>query len=496
MISGKLSISSAIKTGKLIVRFHDAISQAQVHLESKYRVLANVGKTLEKLISSSPDECVAQTWRIAGTGVTVLASQSKCLAIAHGGSGDLPTEQARLKVLFGELQAQLKSTDGSLPSSVNTLSRRLIETQECDSTFVAQLLLALPLPTIYWEKQKERKRESRLDESPTKVPPPIVRLVAELDGVPVATPQLINPNRLYSVKFRVRGIGWPENAESLDFSLLSTCPHEEYSVSPFQLPRPKIDERREYTGELSGQIKFNSAQSTLLDDIVFQLRGAFQLRDGGYEDVPIIGYHELRLRVVNQDRHRWMGASHRLDRHVEELLIKLSHDCPRAMDEIVELQPFLQALNRLITTYAQEAIFKGMSTIPESEFHKTVLRDLGLLLGSDVQNHPHQAGGIGDIRYRGVIAELKVEKDTGDRHKIAQKYTAQATQYQGVEARQVSVLLVLDLTTKDSPPGDLRNDILLVDVPTHGGADDTKLYPSKVIVVVINGNVRSPSDYS
>jgi hypothetical protein len=139
---------------------------------------------------------------------------------------------------------------------------------------------------------------------------------------------------------------------------------------------------------------------------------------------------------------------------------------------------------------------KGISTISESEFHKTVLRDLALTLGPDVQNHPHQAGRIGDIRYRGVITELKVEKDMGDRQRIVKKYVAQATQYQGVEARQVSVLLVLDLTPKDSPPGDLRNDILLVDVPTHGDADDTKRYRSKALVVVINGNVKSPSDYS
>ena len=57
-------------------------------------------------------------------------------------------------------------------------------------------------------------------------------------------------------------------------------------------------------------------------------------------------------------------------------------------------------------------------------------------------------------------------------------------------------IVVLDLTQKQSPPGDIRNDILLVDVPTHGGPERDKPYPSKAFVLVLNGNVRNPSSYS
>lgn len=495
-MNGGFSISAAIDVGKLVVKTRDTIKSSHAQLETKFESLLAVAGEVEKLISSSPDECVDQTWWVLRSGLAILASHGKCLSIAHAATGDLAEEQARVKVLFGELQAQLKGGQDSLPQPVMALGARICELTESDSSLVAQLLLALPLPTIYWELKEERSLHRELDDSPKVAPPPIVRLVAKLDNEPIATPQLINPERLYSIKFQVRGIGWPESAKSLELSLSSTCPHEEYSISKFELLRPKLDGNNEYQGELAGQIKFNTAQSSFFDDIVFRLRGAFNLSNDEYADVPIIGYHEIRLRVVNQERHPLMGANHRLDRHIEALLIELEGDCPSVTDEMAELQPLLQALNHLIARYAQEAIYKGVSTIPESEFHSTVLKDLGLLLGSDVQNHPNQAGGIGDIRFRGVITELKVEKSIGDRHQIAQKYAAQATQYEGVEARQVSVLLVLDLTPKNSPPGDLRNDILLVDVPTHGGAEDKKPYPSKAIVVVMNGNVRSPSDYS
>ena len=140
-------------------------------------------------------------------------------------------------------------------------------------------------------------------------------------------------------------------------------------------------------------------------------------------------------------------------------------------------------------------MFKGQSKVKESVFQATVLRDLRLQLGQDVQEHPAQAGGITDIRCRGVIVELKVEGKNGDRQRLCQEYSDQPTQYAGVESRQVSVLLVLDLTTKDAPPGDIRNDILLTDVRTHGANDEAR-YPSKTFVFVVNGNTRSPSEYS
>ena len=114
-------------------------------------------------------------------------------------------------------------------------------------------------------------------------------------------------------------------------------------------------------------------------------------------------------------------------------------------------------------------------------------------LGERVQEAPKQAGGITDIRYRGCIVELKVEGSLSDRDEIFAKYTSQATQYQGVEARSVTILLVLDLTEKREPPGNLRNDILLKEVETHGGSGE---YPSWAFMFVVRGNVKSPSSYS
>ena len=185
-----------------------------------------------------------------------------------------------------------------------------------------------------------------------------------------------------------------------------------------------------------------------------------------------------------------------MDRHIVDLIGKLHSECPNFKDELPALLEMLHALTDLLAVYVQEANFKGRSEVAESEFQKTVTRDLRIRLGQDVQEHPHQAGGIPDIRFRGVIVELKVEKENGDRNHIATKYAAQGVQYASPEARQVSILLVLDLTKKENPPGDIRNDIILTDVPTHGGDDRTKKFASKAFVFVINGNMKNPSSYS
>ena len=131
------------------------------------------------------------------------------------------------------------------------------------------------------------------------------------------------------------------------------------------------------------------------------------------------------------------------------------------------------------------------------EFQQKVVHDLRMRLDpSEVQEHSQQAGGITDIRFRGVIVELKVEDDNGERSYLAQKYGGQVTQYAGVEAKQVSVLLILDLTEKVNPPGDIKNDIFLTDVPTHGAGAVPQEFPSKAFVFVVNGNTRNPSSYS
>jgi hypothetical protein len=495
MRESEFRLEHALDSVALIHRIRTVLSSATVGRGKWSPGIASLVDQIDKIIEHTPDKYVPAEWHVMVAGLRVLASQVACLTIAQGGEGDLLAEHARCDVLVGELQRLVSSESIALSHAMDLTRQPLLQTGQCDSEELRIFLLSIPLPTLYWHS-RESKTPYLASKGHEAAPSPMLRVIVFLDHAPIASPQLLRSNLLYPLVFQVRGLTWPDDAIRLRLDLLTTCPPSEFSVSEYALAPPHCIENGEYQGELTGHIKFNSGQSSLLDDLVFIVRGAFETSIGNFIEIPVIGHNELRLRVVDEDRHPLMTGNRRLDRHIEELATKLISDCPRARDELPDLLEMLQALTRLRATYAQEAIWQGRSDVSESEFHIMVLRDLRNILGQDVQEHPSQAGGITDIKYRGVIIELKVEMENGNREHITKKYTAQLVQYAGVEARQVSILLVLDLTSKDKPPGDIRNDIFLTDVETHGGNDEGKEFPSKAFVFVINGNMKSPSTYS
>lgn len=161
----------------------------------------------------------------------------------------------------------------------------------------------IPLPLLYWFSKDLKLPYRAAVDKPDNVPSPLLRVIIFLDKSPIVSPQLLKPNILYPLVFRLRGVTWPADATRLRLDLLTTCPQSEFSVSEFTLDPPHSSQNSQYEGELPGYIKFNSAQSTFLDDLVFKIRGAFQRSDGEFLEVPLIGHNEMRLRVVSEDRH-------------------------------------------------------------------------------------------------------------------------------------------------------------------------------------------------
>ncbi len=460
--------------------------------------IKGVAEQITRFLESTPEAAVPNQWTVLQAGLRLLASRLRCVEITHSGDGDLIVERTRSDVLMQELRRCTANGSGDAFADVAAVSDVILGPLSDDSDRLRSALGQLPLPTIYWRAKPQRElfpdetNHFRSDHPPA----PLVRLITFLDHAPLVTPQLLRANLLYPVLFRVRGLTWPSEAKRLWLDLLTTCPASEYVVSDFAIDRPVHIVDNEYEAEVSGYVKFPSGQSSLFDDLVFAVRAAFENQDGEFREVSVIGHGELRFRIVDDQRHPLMTGNRRLDRHIEDLATEVLRSSPLVRDELGDLLPVLQALTRLLATYAQEAIYKGRSDVVESEFQATVLRDLRNQLGQDVQEHPKQGGGVSDIRFRGVIIELKVERENGNRKRICDKYSPQTTQYAGVEARQVSVLLVLDLTSKECPPGDIRNDILLSRVKTHGADETPNGFPSYTVVFVVNGNMQSPSFYS
>ena len=403
-----------------------------------YQQSKNLIKEAEGVLKDTPDWYLPVEWELMVNGIRVLSCERHCMLIAKGNEdGNIQEEKTRLETLIEEYNRCLDSN----PIRMEKYS---------SPDELKNALLSVPLPTLYWISKEPEYPFGHTDTRHREEKTPLIKVIAFLDNVPLTDAKLIKPEEI---------------------------------------------EDDEFEAEIAGNISFSKGQSSFLDDLIFVVSAGFVDVNGEFDEVQVIGQNELKLRVVNEERYPIMSGNKQLDRHIAELVMKLVAETPAVEGELPELISVLKGIARLQSTYAQEAIYKGKKEIPESEFQTQVLRDLRFL-GLDVQEHNRQAGGFTDLKYHGVIIELKVEKEIGDRNSIAKRYTEQPTQYEGVEARQLSVLLVLDLTPKTKPPGDIRNDFFVFDVPTHGGEDESKKYPSKAVVCVINGNTRDPSSYS
>lgn len=435
-------------------------------------------------------------WELMAAGLHVLANHATCLRIAQTGVGNLLEERGRGDILLENFRQVLSSNQAAVPERLKPTCQALVEDTR-DYVQIKALLVSTPLPTLYWSQERPSPNWAARRDEVTPNVRRMVRVIAFLDRQPVASPQFLRRAILYKLTLRLRGLGWPDEAVRLCVELNTTCPPDVYSVSTFALDKPPSTANGDYDGEVTGEIVFNVGQSSPLEDLIFTVHAAFETDGGKLEEVPVIGHNELRVKVV--DGPTWLPSSREgpMDQHIVMLVGELIKECPSIRGELGDLYPLLEALGRICSTYAQEAIYKGRNDVGEDEFQQTVLRDLRFTLDtSDVQEHPKQAGGIPDVRFRGVIVELKVENKNGDREYLASKYARQAAQYSSAEARQVSILLILDLTEKVNPPGDIRNDIFVSDIPTHGG-DDVKLpFPAKAFIFVVNGNTRNPSSYS
>ena len=425
----------------------------------------------------------------------VLTCDHRLLLAAHDSQGDVAGERARLSVLLQELEdcAQAVESDGLRQRIKKVYDLPLVRV---NAKAIWELLTSVPLPTLYYmEPQDDFHERSRMRSTPSSpYVPPLLKVIAFIDGEPLVCPQVLRPGLMYSLRLRVRGSYWPPIANSLQFGFLSTCPPANYGLSSFSLPKPEAE--GEFEADADGNIVFNNAQSALSPNIIFGVLCRFMADDGAGPEAVVIGHDQLQFRVGDLSKFAIASGYKKMDAHVLALLLKLEKSTPAASSEFQELIPVLESLTCFLAVSSQRGVFKGTDEVPEKEFQKLVVDFMRMRLGEEVQEHANQGGGILDVRYRGVIVELKVEKDTGNRAIICEKYTAQPTQYQASESRQVSVLLVLDLTEKNLPPADIRNDILLFDVPTHGGTDDAKPHPSKAFVFVLNGNIRNPSSYS
>lgn len=487
-------IGLAHHSAVLLKRSNDSLSAVLADESSQSaNELKAVAGDIESHLKNLADN--GNEWKVMAAGLRTEAAYIDCRRHARSEKTGLLEQRERLRVLAQETRDKIAECPQLRNGS--TLLASLGESDEIanNKQFLTELL-QIPLPLSYLAKHRDQFEGVHKTTPEKAIPkePSVAKLIAFLDGLPLVAPNLVRPNIAYTLTFRISGEHWPADGVELVFDFLTTFPPALFSFSRFRMPKPK--KLNSYESEINGEVIFHAPQSILADALKFEVRCAFVKQDGSILSLRTIGFTRLEFRVDDPKDTQLQSGYKLMDLHVAELVRKMVGENPNVKVELNALLPVLQAVCSVVGSYAQEGLYKGIEHVSEADFHKNVRRDLRIRLGQDLQDHPGQAGGVTDLRYKGVVIELKVENAISDRSAIAKKYCSQLTQYEAAEPRQVGVVLVLDLTPKTLPPGDIRNDILLVDVSTHGGADQQKKYPSKAFLFVINGNTRNPSSYS
>lgn len=315
-----------------------------------------------------------------------------------------------------------------------------------------------------------------------------------IEGEPWANPQILKPNLLYKINGKLSLNEWPEGFEVLILKPISTSSNDWFNLS---IPEIKKGNGTEY--EITGQVVFKYPQNSFDELISIRLLGYFQSSAGIIEYPTIIGYDQLILKVLDPNTNYFLTGFQKMNKVVLDIANQINSELPEIEKE--EKNNFLSLLSGILNYHGfclQQGTYKGVTSIREDDFRDKLLQHLIAIpyLGEEISKEPHLAGGRVEIEYRGSIVELKVEKNISDREELYKKYGKQPIAYASGNSKQLSILCILDLTEKNSPPATPQNSIKLLTPKVHGFEDKTLKHPSKLIMIVIDGNTKKPSAYS
>jgi hypothetical protein len=364
-------------------------------------------------------------------------------------------------------------------------------------------LSVVPMPVFYFELRDpyELLRKKFLGSEVASDAPPqssripdniVVKILFFLDGQPWLTPQAIKSGVQYDLDVQVAASRWPGSNWHLDIDYVSIADPATYYITPLSVSAETISRERTQHGHLI----FHNPQSLLSEPSVLTVRARFVSSDGKEAMTPaIVGHTELRVRALSPESYPILTHYPTMDIQIpkifEEVRVSLADLAPSDLDDFLKVLVHVSSYAAMV---AQTGVFKGKRIDEKRDFQQHMLQALRMQLGEEVHEAETVGGGILDLRYRKIVIELKVEYDQKDRKKLKEKYVSQPCQY-NIASIPVSVTCILDMTEKDHVPPNVGNDLSLETPLLHGYGSEPPSYPSKVAVLIIEGNLRSPSSY-
>lgn len=321
----------------------------------------------------------------------------------------------------------------------------------------------------------------------------ILSISFTIGNEPWANPQILKPKEIYTIKGNVKINKWPKGFDRLTLTPVSMQNSDLYTVELQEIEKSEGDNI-----DIIGYVAFKYPQHSFEDSMAIKLMPTFTNSKFEKSYPTVIGYNQLVAKVLDPNSNHFFTGFSNMNSAVFSIATAILSDTPGIDNE--QLLNFLALLSGVLNYQGfclQHGVYKLDSTIKEEKFRDNLIQHLvGIpTLGENIIKEAHLAGGRVEISFKGITCELKVEKKISNRQEMIAKYSNQAVAYASGNIQQLSILCILDLTEKAFPPASPLNNIITVDPKVHG-FEGVMSYPSKQIVVIIDGNIKRPSDYS
>jgi hypothetical protein len=364
--------------------------------------------------------------------------------------------------------------------------RSIRDLDEIPALFREALAIAIPVP---FSKTVRRPLTPPIDRYPasnaTKHSDVTIAFARfELENKPVSEAQVIAPNRLHDLYLEVTVSDWPATAERLVIDVLSKEPHSTYDLPTFEFSRPPGDAPFRLTGK--DRLVLHVAHSLLAAPLEFTYRAYFEPES---KDLQVSVEGQRRLQVYAYDPKAEPLTGHE---GIDRKLFDIRGTVRRISGSDAETESFMRLMVSL-GSIAWRNLFPG-GKWSEKSFQSELADKLraDTRVASELEEHPHAAGGVTDLSFRRIRVELKVAGKQAVAVLNAQAYANQISQYVAGSDRRTGVICILDSSPKQTAPGIVENDVDLLLVQPPGGSG----VPIALGVVIIRANLRAPSTFS
>lgn len=487
-----ISLQEDLRNNLLLVVVEFEIPEAQVSLDREKKI-NNLIDTLQNTVKDTLEAEHFKNYKYFISIIFHIIQWTNKEFTGRAG-GDANLKAAKLHA------NQINLAKFNYPESfTNKITNWLISVASLADVFEAKTILiefsAIGFPILFTQDYDSYAsfKGNKQPEDETKDDITLVSIEFSIDSEPWANPQLLKPQEIYSIKGKVRINEWPKG-----YNQLFLMPVSARSNALFELVLPPIEKTDDSEIEVKGQIVFKYPQHSFDESMAIKLLTYFQ----GHSDrrfPTIIGYDQLIAKVLDPNAVHFLTGFKSMNKVVFDIVNDIQQETDSiSKEELHDFSLLLSAILNYQGFCSQQGVYKKIDNISEDLFRDNMIQHLiGMpYIGENLNKEAHLSGGRVEIGYKGMIAELKVEKVISDRNKVITKYSKQPVAYASGNVKQLSILCILDLTKKILPPATPQNNVLLVSPEIHGFQEGKAPYPSKQVVVIFDGNTIKPSDYS